>query len=286
MSKEQQQSPAQLRAAYEQDTAAFLFHIQVKSPHLWIGNTARSLILRALYDQPFATQTSPNDQIVYDRKWNEFVCLACGTLSYPQDMTNICVDTSSKTTLRAMKRGRTRRRRSSRSKALQYRKEYLHKQRSHGGSNTNLQLRREVMEQGHRMKMASLHRLGDGKSRHSLVTKCGYCGEEKKRKGVEVKVSQSNRAAKKDQQTVHKCVTDRSIGKTIEKQDGFVESNFISFSDSQQKYTSKPNNTVAVAKKGFSCKQNRSPLLSGSTKKAKKKPASSKLMDFLSSLND
>lgn len=134
------------------------------------------------------------------------------------------------------------------------------------------------------MKLANLHRLGDGRSKHCVVNKCGFCGNEKKKKGIEVKRIQRSTSNIKSIQNQKRDNSNEPVDlkKMVGKKDDFKDSNFISL----------PGDKPAAAKKtGFSLfkhKQNSTPplLSGGKKKKAKKQAAGSKLMDFLSSLND
>jgi hypothetical protein len=267
MNDDEMSSPALLRATYQQKAAAYLFDTFPLIPRA--TDAARFLSLRAVYDRSEPSCLERVEQI----RLNESVCMACGTLSYP-------MNTSSATILRSLKRGRTRRRRASRSKAAQLIKETVQKQRM-GNTNTNPQLRKEIIEENQRIKLANLHRLGDGRSKHCVVNTCGFCGNERKKKGIEVKSIQKSYT-----KSIQKPKRDKSNSLVDSKKlkcekDEFKDSNFISL-------PGKP--AAAMPKTGFSFKQkkNTNPplLLGGKKKKAKKQAAGSKLMDFLSSLND
>jgi hypothetical protein len=285
MNDNNKQSPAQLRTAYQKKAAAYLFG--VNSLNSWIGDAARSLALRAVYER---SDTSCGQNENGSNSSNDFACLACGTLSYPQE-TFRANNYASKVIIRSMKRGRTRRRRASRSKAAQLSKEAIQKQRM-GNTNTNPQLRKEIIEENQRMKLANLYRIGDGRSKHCVVNKCGFCANEKKRKGVEVKgVQKTGISGKKVKQKQVRESNISSSRQDIEKKDEFKDSNFISLPGNLKKGKAGTTNKAAAPSKiGYSFKQkqgNPPPLLSsGKKKKAKKQPAGSKLMDFLSSLND
>jgi hypothetical protein len=291
MNEEQQTTPSRLRTAYQQKAAAYLFSVDSLNTTSWIGDAARSLALRAVYRQPSDTDDGNGKES--SSSWNELVCLSCGTLSYPHNVHNQVGDTST-VMLRPLKRGSTRRRRASRSRVAQISKESLQKQRM-GNTNTNPQLRKEIIEQNQRMKLANLNRLGDGRSRHCVVNKCGFCGVERKRKGVEVKSAQKNKSSKREKQSFQKSIV--ADLKRNEKKDVFDNSNFISLPGPQKKSKAnamKSNTTLAASSKtSFSFKNKQAdlskpaPLLTGGKKKkTKKKQPGSKLMDFLSSLND
>ena len=340
MNQQQQPTPAQLRLSYQQKVATFLissssasvsFNSSPTTPS-WIGETARSLALRAVYNTVSTTcnnnsKTLPqehyrtkndNNQKQLSNQWKEFVCLACGTVSpHPNDTI----------TLRTLRRGKTRRRRSSRCHAHQHRNNALYQQRiqSCGNSNVNntvqLAVREDIIRRHAQRQLANLHRIGDGRSRHCVVSTCGYCGTVKKRKGIEIKkksgVEQQKKKQRRNQQSGNAVVDSNERkanniavdkhGKlqtnetTKKSHDEFAECNYISLPKSK-KNNNKSNNiskqvsAAGVKKPSFSFKKKQteviatsSPLLSGGKQKKKKKKgpsAGSKLMDFLSSLND
>lgn len=303
----QQQTPAQLRSSYRRNAATFLSSSitnfnDSSTTTSWTDEAARSLALRAVYrtawyghgtdlHHPHPTIHHHDDE---GNHWKEFVCLTCGTVSpHPNDATS----------LRTLQRGRTRRRRSSRSRAEQHRREDLYKRRiqSCGGGNTNSTaqsaVREDMVLRRAEMREANRRRIGDGRSRHCVVRICGFCGTETKKKGVELtnntkktgttkerqqkKPSESNRQGIMPTKGARKRADDESLD----------ECNFISLPDSKRKHsravTSKQAAQVTETP-SFSFKTKQSPLVSGGKKKKKKKgpPAGSKLMDFLSSLND
>lgn len=145
------------------------------------------------------------------------------------------------------------------------------------------------MEQSARRKTAYSFRIGDGRSRQCIVNTCGHCGGVRKRKGADVKPNGRKIAAKKVQQSVPKSPS------VVSKKDEFqIGNDFISLPGNPKKRGNVATNKVTAApKSGFSFKKTQSgndntmPLLSGGKKKkVKKKQPGSKLMDFLSSLND
>eukprot|EP00956_Cyclotella_meneghiniana_P028709 scaffold67753_cov66-Cyclotella_meneghiniana.AAC.2 len=345
MNQQQQPTPAQLRLSYQQKVATFLissssasvsFNSSLTTPS-WIGETARSLALRAVYNTVDTTCSSNNNTALpqehyptkndnnqvalqLSNQWKEFVCLACGTTSpHPNDTI----------TLRTLRRGKTRKRRSSRCHANQHRTNVLYQQRiqSCGNSTVNntvqLAVREDIIRQHAQRQLANLHSIGDGRSRHCVVSICGYCGTAKKRKGIEIKkksVSLEPQKKKKQRLNRHsgKAEVDSNERKanniaadkhgklqtnetTKKSDDEFTECNYISLPKSK-KNNNKSNNTskqvsaAGVKKPSFSFKKKQteviatsSPLLSGGKQKKKKKKgpsAGSKLMDFLSSLND
>lgn len=280
-----------LRIAYQQKAATYLFSVahqstinSPKSSISWVGEAARSLALRTIYNKPNLSisiheSTQKNSD---DSKWSEFVCFTCGTLSHPQN------PTSSTTILKSMKRGSTRRRRSSRSKARQCQRDLLLKQHLQSVSN-NPQLKQEIKEKGTQRKMAYSYIIGDGRSRQCIVNKCGHCGGLKKRKGVNVKPGGRTKRAKKIPSLQKSPPASRS------QKDEFQGGNdFISLPcNLKESGNMATNKMTAAPKSGFSfkkkqaCNDNSMQLLSGGKKKkVKKKQPGSKLMDFLSSLND
>ena len=131
-----------------------------------------------------------------------------------------------------------------------------------------------------------------------MVTKCGYCGNERKRKGVEIKGAKI-----KDAKSAKRAAPKLELGREQPEKDEFCNSNFISLAPYGNKKTQNSNGGLsakskranapqpAAAREGFSFKNKRSAeaklmLPGGKKKKAKKPPASKGLMDFLSSLND
>jgi hypothetical protein len=304
-------TPSQLRVAYQQCAATFLFgasHTDTRSTS-WIGHAARSLALRAVYaGNNDVTMAKTEDAKCTQANWSDFVCLACGTPSYPHHVNQLQASNDNPATpaetsqiiLRPLKRGRTRRRRASRSKASQLSRESLLQKRLGGGTNVNNQLRKDALLESKMLKLASFYRLSDGRCRHCVVVKCGHCGNERKRKGVEIKGIRGD--CKKQQKntaqgTKNKCALESSTEKS--KSDSFEESNFISLSpfgaNSQKKRkgcNDRSSNTkggpTTIVQSSFSFKNHTQSTLSaeGKKKKAKKAPATKGLMDFLSSLND
>ncbi|KAL3778594.1 hypothetical protein HJC23_007469 [Cyclotella cryptica] len=323
-------NPTQLRIAYQQRASAFLFQHAAAHPKTsWIGEAARSMTLRALYSRPYENNNVINahhDDSHTPRNgspitWKDYVCIACGTPTYPLPPSNpssppAYTETPSQITLRTLRRGRTRRRRSSRSRAAQFHKEAIFQKRIGTiGNANNLHSLALAWEEKQRMQMASLHRLGDGRARHCVVIHCRFCGTEKKRKGVEIK--SVGKKVKKKKTVVSSSSTGTTNTTTrhcaqssekIKKQNDLEDSNFISLPNlgnmtqkNKRKVDKVHHDTnTAVPSKHFSFKHKTtsttttpaaaitSPLLSGGKKKkVKKKPVTSKgLMDFLSSLND
>jgi hypothetical protein len=321
MNNDQQQtsqltaSPTQLRLAYQQRASAFLFHHAASHPDTsWIGDAARSITLRAIYSRPFEKNindlTNNTDSTI---SWRDYACMACGTPSYPLSPSTTPptdAETPGKITLRTLRRGRTRRRRASRSRASQYHKEALFQKRIGTFGNANNLHLASAWEEKQRIQMASIHRLGDGRAGHCVVIRCSFCGNEKKRKGVEI--TRAGKKIKKKKTIASSTATNiatRDCAKSSEKtknQDECIDSNFISLpilGNRAQKNKRKEDRVhhdtnTAVPPKNFSFKNKTttitttatattSLLSGGKKKKVKKKPVSSKgLMDFLSSLND
>ncbi|KAL7481874.1 hypothetical protein ACHAW6_007548 [Cyclotella cf. meneghiniana] len=313
--------PTQLRTAYQQHASAFLLqHAASRLYASWIGDAARSLTLRAIYSHPCKYNSSthvkhqdlPATSSGSIVSWRDYVCMACGTPSYPltPSSTLTCTETPSKINLRTLQRRRTRRRRSSRSRAAQLHKQSIFQKRiGNIGNTSNLHLALAWAEK-QRELIASLHRLGDGSARHCVVVRCRFCGNEKKRKGIEVK-SVGKEMKKRKTPVAPTATSTKTSTSTMrskeetKKKDEFDDSNFISLPNLESVAQKKRKedrvhhgvDTSALAPtKNFSFKNittttksiTTTSLLSGAKKKkAKRKPVTSTgLMDFLSSLND
>lgn len=142
--------------------------------------------------------------------WSDFVCMTCGTLLFPPPPPSPACPAADAVVadddagdglpllptgdvrLRPLKRGRTRRRRASRSKARDLHDRALSLQRRGGGggggnSSTNDASRKDALSKERMRLVAYSHRLGDGRARNCIVAKCAHCGTRRKRKGVEVR---------------------------------------------------------------------------------------------------
>lgn len=229
-------TPAQITALYRRNISNFLFYsdacLKKEYPNdngqltSWIGDTARSLSLRAVTPlgsdatdtlngkrkkkpkvKSNAKGVSADDVIrsLPTPNWSDFICMTCGTFLFPptapttnnKDGSNSPFSDECNTPfipsplpnniyLRPMKRGRTRRRRASRAKAKELHSRSLMLQRR-GGPNANIELRKDALLKEEMQRIASSYRIGDGRSRHCLVMRCNFCGMKKKRKGMEVK---------------------------------------------------------------------------------------------------
>lgn len=279
--------------------------------------------------------------------WSDFVCMTCGTFLFPPDPTSstaaliasCCVPTppapSPQTpslpppptsTLpcniytRPLKRGRTRRRRASRSKAKELHDRALALQRRGGSSNAGADLRRDALLEERTRRVASSHRLGDGRARNCLVMKCARCGARKRRKGVEAKgapkkgdgsavggggaaatkVASGNiSSGKKRKDAGQPLGKARDVASQIHENSDYIS--LSSLGGGQEKNARPRQHDAPQQAKDVQPRKRKQgevgkesalpPLLGGSSKKKKKKknaPESKKrgLMDFLSSLND
>jgi hypothetical protein len=156
--------------------------------------------------------------------------------------------------------------------------------------------------------MAVMHCLGDGRSRQCVVTRCSYCGNKTKRKGIDVAVKNSRRSvvggerSKGASNTVHekRKQQKRADADTIEAAKAKTKqiesqirdnSNYISLKSMGDSISYRPESKAGTTA-SFSFKKKASEttsLLGGGKKKggkARKPPPKSNLMDFLSSLND
>ena len=236
---------------------------------------------------------------------DDYVCMTCGTFLLPQAKSNqnhtassltelatnptaAATKTHCKISLQSMKRGRSRRRRSSRCRAKELHNSSLLMKRA--GSTNNPQVRINVMAQKELLKVADSYRLGDGKSKQCIVVECKFCGSKRKRKGIEVSVKNTRRKTeqsdakpscskskneKKTQTHAQSESKMNTIGTQIRDNTDFIS--LASFGKSKQQATKKRS------------MKNNAPLLQvGKKKKKKQEPKGKKssLMDFLSSLND
>lgn len=164
------------------------------------------------------------------------------------------------------------------------------------------------MLQKEKLRMAVMHCLGDGRSRQCVVTRCSYCGNKTKRKGIDVAVKSSRRSvvggerSKGTSNTVHekRKQQKRADADTIEAAKAKTKqiesqirdnSNYISLKSMGDSISYRPESKAGTTA-SFSFKKKGSEttsLLGGGKKKggkARKPPPKSNLMDFLSSLND
>ena len=283
--------------------------------------------------------------------WSDCICMACGTLLLPpppppptltpvidDDVFNaIIVDETNQSSttpsllpvhshisLRPLKRGKTRRRRASRVKAKELHNRTLSLQRRGGGNTNNNNnnnsssvqiLRNEILQKEQMQRMASMYNLGDGRAKNCIVIQCTFCGQKKKRKGMEIKKSilphpPLPKSSSPKMGVVHaknKCGSQKKnnnniIKPTSEKVDVSTQirdnTDFISLD------SIKMSDGIAVVGMGRDARTRKqggdingqneivSPILvlqGGRKKKKKKRPETTKtsaLMDFLSSLND
>jgi hypothetical protein len=281
--------------------------------------------------------------------WSDFVCMTCGTLLFPPpppactaaDAVVVVVDDDAEddglppsmpllpllptgdVRLRPLKRGRTRRRRASRSKARELHDRALFLQRrggGGGGNSSNIDAsRRDALSKERMRLVAYSHRLGDGRARNCIVAKCAHCGTRRKRKGVEVRKDEkmkkegvkrasvgavddddAARRRKGGGRTRRQPPERMMAGKSKEASRTCDDSDFISLNsiggDGASTFPSKqhqhrPDERQGAGKRKLDEKDSFvSPLLVGKKKKKKtKKPELEKrgdLMNFLSSLND
>ena len=304
-----------ITTTYRQEVANFLFTCDQKLSSSgrslsWIGDTARSVTLRSVAaaaagDVPSSLVANNIDiKTSAPNRADDYVCMTCGTFLLPQAKSNQNHTASSltelatnpttttrhcKISLQSMKRGRSRRRRSSRCRAKELHNSSLLMKRA--GSTNNPQVRINVMAQKELLKVADSYRLGDGKSKQCIVVECKFCGSKRKRKGIEVSVKNTRRKTEqsdaksscskskneKKTQTHHAQSESKTntIGTQIRDNTDFIS--LASFGKSKQQATKKRP------------MKNDAPLLQvGKKKKKKQEPKGKKssLMDFLSSLND
>lgn len=306
---------------YRQEVANFLFSCDEKlsssycrsSLTSWIGDTARALSLKSVtavanddFHHPIhCDDDTKNNSYNSTTKRVDYTCLTCGTfllrmskssplskLGEYQIPTSSLFEPSSTTnckiTLRRMKRGRSRRRRASRYRAKELHNSSLLTKRV--GSTNNAQVRANLMAQKERMKVVDSYRLGDGKAKHCIVVECKFCGEKRKRKGIEVSVKntrkkteqsgeEASRSKNKNTRQIETKQTHNAVGSKPQSIGSQIQNNsdFISLTSfGKNKNQATPKRTA-------------NPLLqAGKKKKKKQEPKSKKsnLMDFLSSLND
>jgi hypothetical protein len=276
--------------------------------------------------------------------WSDFVCMTCGTLLFPPlppagpaadavDADDGMRAASSSTGLppasmpplllpagsirvRPLKRGRTRRRRASRSKAKQLHDRALSLQRrggggGGGGSLSNSATRKDALLKERVQRVAYSHRLGDGRARNCSVMKCPYCGTRKKRKGMEVRRDgkkgagkasagaaddgasrRRNSGGRTQQAPERRMVVKSNVASRICDDSGFISLSSLGNGASElpSKHQHQPDERQGAGKrKRDDIDSFVSPLLMGKKKKKKKKPVmetKGNLMDFLSSLND
>lgn len=211
---------------FRQEVANFLFSCDQKlssssrscdsSLASWVGDTARSISLRAIGAAGDVNPTLDASNDDHDRRISttnqEFVCMTCGTLLLPQtnstntnhtaasltDLATLKLVPSTaqcKISLRSMKRGRSRRRRASRYRAKELHNASLLMKRV--GSTNNAQVRMDAKRRKEVLKLADSYRIGDGKSAHCIVIQCKCCGSKVKRKGIDVSVKHARRKTEK-----------------------------------------------------------------------------------------
>ena len=273
-----------------------------------------------------------NDKFGSDPIWSDFVCMTCGTLLFPPPPparpAADAVDADGRlplsmpppllptgdVRLRPLKRGRTRRRRASRSRARQLHDRALSLQRrggGGGGGSSNDASRKDALSKEMMRRAAYSHRLGDGRARNCYVAKCAHCGTRRKRKGAEVRkdgkrgVGRASAGAMDDDDAARRRKSGgltrppparRMAGKSNAASRTCDDSDFISLNsigDGANKFPSKHQHQPEEQKGAG--KRNRdengsfvSPLLMGKKKKKKKKPELEKrgdLMNFLSSFD-
>jgi hypothetical protein len=256
--------------------------------------------------------------------WSDTICMSCGTslVPPPADNPDAIVDGSDNGILpiiasspppggniylRPLKRGRTRRRRASRSKSKEMhdRELSLRRRGGGGGPTTNDASLRDALSKERMRRIAYSYRLGDGRARNCLVMKCTHCGTKKKRKGMEVKKSANNGKRKDDDDVARRkkkgdgrstrrpSEIGMAVGKKadVESRVRDESSDFISLEGGKllnSKRQQRPDERQGMGKRKHDENSLVSPLLAGKKKK-KKKPEIAKrgdLMDFLSSLND
>ena len=208
---------------FRQEVANFLFSCDQKlssssrscdsSLTSWVGDTARSISLRAIGAAGDVNPTSNDDRDGRISSTNqEFFCMTCGTLLLPHtnstntnhtaasltDLATLKLVPSTaqcKISLRSMKRGRSRRRRASRYRAKELHNASLLMKRV--GSTNNAQVRMDAKRRKEVLKLADSYRIGDGKSAHCIVIQCKCCGSKVKRKGIDVTVKHARRKTEK-----------------------------------------------------------------------------------------
>lgn len=302
-----------ITTTYRQEVANFLFTCDQKlsssgrSLTSWIGDTARSVTLRSVAaaaagDVPSSLGANGiGIKTSVPNRADDFLCMTCGTFLLPQaksnqnhtasSLTELATNPTGATTthckisLQSMKRGRSRRRRSSRCRAKELHNSSLLMKRA--GSTNNPRI--NVMAQKELLKVADSYRLGDGKSKQCIVVECKFCGSKRKRKGIEVSVKNTRRKTESDAKpSCSKSKNEKktqthaqseskmnTIGTQIRDNTDFIS--LASFGKSKQQATKKRP------------MKNDTPLLQvGKKKKKKQEPKGKKssLMDFLSSLND
>ena len=214
--------------------------------------------------------------------------------------------------LRSMKRGRTRRRRASRTKAKQLTNRTLSLSRrggsnSSGGNNSNNvsnnAVQNDALLKEQMQHEAYIYCLNDGRAKNCLVFTCMYCGTKKKRKGMEIsgdntKTQQTTKTNKKTN-NIHvvekrKKINDKSsctpppssmLSRENNTSSSILSTDYISLNtNSMNKRRIQDDNN------NDNTKHDISPLLLMGKKKKKKISTPVKkggdLMDFLSSLND
>jgi len=274
-------------------------------------------------------------------RWSDFVCMTCGTLLFPPPPPpspacpaadavipdddagdGLPLLPTGDVRLRPLKRGRTRRRRASRSRARDLHDRALSLQRRGGGggggnSSTSDASRKDALSKERMRLVAYSHRLGDGRARNCIVAKCAHCGTRRKRKGVEVRKEEKKKgvggassagAADDDdaarrrkgvggmRQPPERRMTGKSneaSPRTCDDSD-FISLNSISGNGASKfpsRHLNRPDDERQEAGKRKIDEKDSfvSPLLMGKKKKKAKKPELEKmgdLMNFLSSLND
>ena len=298
---------------FRQEVANFLFSCDQKlssssrscdsSLTSWIGDTARSISLRAIGAAGDVNPTSDDDRDgrISSTNQAEYVCMTCGTLILPQtDSTNTNHTAASltdlatlklpstaqcKISLRSMKRGRSRRRRASRCRAKELHNASLLMKRV--GSTNNAQVRMDAKRHKEVLKLADSYRIGDGKSAHCIVIQCKCCGSKVKRKGIDVTVKHARRKTEKSDVIRLNSSNNNNKNSVQTQKAGSVERKTVA---SQIR-----DNTDFISLASFGSTNqakrtnNDKPLLQTGKKKKKKTQESKKksdLMDFLSSLND
>jgi len=212
---------------------------------------------------------------------NNFVCRYCGTLLFP----GYC-----NTTLRVvkLKRGKTRRRRASRMKRKSFEKTDLKK---------NWENSYTILKDA-RMKERESRRLGDGEAKNCVSYTCGYCGSKHKSKGMPVErriqdETIGNRESIKKYSRAKQSLTIKSLVESNEKirpkssfesikknENDRSEScfSFKTFLKRGKTDLNETNNVGLKNKQKFSILESR--------QKKPKKEDDSKLIKFLSSLNN
>jgi hypothetical protein len=301
---------------FRQEVANFLFSCDQKlssssrscdsSLTSWIGDTARSISLRAIgpagdVNPTLDASNDDHDGRISSTNQAEYVCMTCGTLLLPQtnstntnhtaaslaDLATLKLSSTAqcKISLRSMKRGRSRRRRASRCRAKELHNASLLMKRV--GSTNNAQVRMDAKRRKEVLKLADSYRIGDGKSAHCIVIQCKCCGSKVKRKGIDVKVKYARRKTEKSDVIRLNSSNNNNKNSVQTQKAGAVERKTVA---SQIR-----DNTDFISLASFgSANQtkrttNNTPLLQTGKKKKKKKQEPKKksdLMDFLSSLND